>query len=110
MFQISWKFGARLSRDQLGSPRAQILQVSNPVQGKEVEVLAMYPNSLASDLASAFEAASVDMPGVVSAGSFVAEFAGAPGVAFVDTFEVEHAGTLAVTGGNWGRDRYIRER
>ena len=102
MFRMIWKFGGQSRRDPLGSSRAQALQVSSPVQGKEVEVPAVHSNSSVSDLASASEAASVDMAEAGSAGSFAAGSAGAPGVAFVDTSEVANAGILAVAGEHWG--------
>ena len=100
VFLMSWKFDPPSSMNQLGSPRAQVLRISNPIQGKEVEVPAVYSNSWASDPASASEAASVDMPGAVTAGQFVAGYAGASGVAFVDVSEMAYAGILAATGGH----------
>ena len=80
----------------------------NPIRSKGVEVLAVHPNSYASDLGPASEAASVDTSGAGSVGSFAAGSAGASGVAFVDTSEVSYAGILAVAGERWGRDTYIR--
>jgi len=56
--------------------------VPNPVQSKEVEVLAVHSSSLASGLAFVSEAASGDLSGVESGV-----------VAFVCTSEVVHAGT-----------------
>lgn len=70
------------------------------VQGKEVAGPVVHPSSLASDLASASEAAFVDIPGAASAGSFVVASAGGPGVAFVDTSEAVHAGIPEATGGH----------
>ena len=56
------------------------------------------PSSLASGLASAFEAASVGVPGGVSADSFGAASGGAPGVALMDTSEAACVGIRAVAG------------
>ena len=56
------------------------------------------PSSLASDLAFAFEAASVGVPEGVSADSFGAASGGAPGVALMDTSEAACVGIRAVAG------------
>lgn len=92
----------------------------NPVQGKEVGVLAVHPDSLASDLAFPSEAASADVRGAVSADSpgveSEVEPAGEPEVAFVGTSEVARVGTSggvgipAATGEYWDPCSYTRWR
>ena len=68
--------------------------MTNPVQDKEVGVPVVHPSSLAWDLASAHEAASVGIRGAVSAGSFVAASVGAPDVASADTPDAAYVGPV----------------
>ena len=110
MFQMTRKFYVRSLGDQIGSPRTWVRQMLCPGQSKEVEAPVVHPNALVSGPASASEVVSVDMRGVVSAGSCVEVSVGAPEVAFVDTSEAAYAGILAVTGGHWGRHPLARGR
>jgi len=63
---MSWNFCAGLPKGQPDSSQAWVPREPESAQGGEVEVPAVHPSSLASDLAFASQAVSMNSSGVAS--------------------------------------------